>query len=140
MIDIPGTAAFAATLIGAGLGLIGLINPQAIARFVGLDPAGAARHGVSEFRATYGGYFLLSHGAAAFGLGSVLFSGPGGFWAGATGAGALALAAGWIGAAAGRLVSIFADRANVAMNWGAIVFELAMGAALLAPWWARPGV
>ena len=137
--DVPGTAAFIAALIGAGLGLTGLLNPQPIARFVGLDRASSARHGVSEFRATYGGFFLLSHGAVAFGLGTVLFDGPGGFWAGTTGAGALVLALGWFGAAIGRLVSIFADRANVALNWGAVAFEIAMGAALLAPWWAKPG-
>lgn len=101
--------------ITAAMGALGLAAPRLAATITGLEAATAP--GRSEFRATFGGLFL------ALGLTPIL-----------TGAPALYALAGlaWIGAAIGRAISIAVDRAATPMNFGAALFEAAIGALLLS--------
>jgi hypothetical protein len=105
----------AGAAITAGMGLLGLLFPAAASTLTGVT--GVTPAGRSEFRATYGGLFL------ALGLAPLL-----------TGAPAFYALAGlcWIGAAIGRIVSIGLDRAAAPMNFGAVVYEAAIGALLIA--------
>ncbi len=110
--DVLNNAGAAAT---AGLGIMGLVWPHAAARFTNLEPQG--RIGVSEIRATYGGLFL------ALGAWALWAQQPAAF----TVAGVA-----WLGAAAGRLLSVAVDRSTEPKNLGGIVFEAAIGALLLS--------
>lgn len=91
---------------GALMGLGALIAPGWAASLVRLteDPAPTRPGGFSEFRATYGGFFLLTHLGAL--LVALYLPSPYAFFA------ALPLALGWIGAGIGRLVSLAADRSR----------------------------
>ncbi len=102
-------------LITAGLGLMGLVRPSAAAAFTNIEPVGVI--GVSEIRATYGGFFL------ALGLWALIAQTPATF---------LVVGIAWFGAAFGRAVSVFADGSNSARNLGGIAFEAAIGALLVA--------
>lgn len=89
---------------GAAMGLGALISPRWASGVVRLveDPDPARPGGYSEFRATYGGLFLMAHLSAlliALNLPAIY-----------AGFAALPLALGWIGAGIGRLVSLIADR------------------------------
>lgn len=91
---------------GALLGLGALVSPRRASRMIRLteNPDPAQPGGFSEFRATYGGFMLMTHLAAlliALNLPSIYA-----FFA------ALPLALGWIGAGLGRLVSLLADGAR----------------------------
>ncbi len=98
-----------------GMGLLGLLFPARASTLVGLQAVTNA--GRSEFRATFGGLF------AAAGVVCLVQQLPGSFFL----AGMM-----WIGAAAGRVVSIIVDKAGDGPNWGGVGFELAAGAALVA--------
>ena len=89
---------------GAILGVMALISPRWASGVVRLveDPDPARPGGYSEFRATYGGLFLMTHLAALL----IALKLPVVYAAFA----ALPLALGWIGAGLGRLVSLLADR------------------------------
>jgi len=89
---------------GAAMGLGALISPRWASGVVRLveDPDPARPGGYSEFRATYGGLFLMTHLAALL----IALKLPVVYAAFA----ALPLALGWIGAGLGRLVSLLADR------------------------------
>jgi len=104
--------------IGAGisvlLGCLGLFLPQRAAAFTGLSAVTAP--GRSEFRSTFGGLFLLG------GLVPLMTSWPEAY---------LVLGMSWAGAAIGRVVSIFADKANSPKNWVAVGFEATIAALLL---------
>lgn len=106
----------AGATISAGLGLLGLINPTATSRFVNLTPQG--KIGLSELRATYGGFFLALGGFAILSREPEVF---------------IALGLAWAGAAAGRLLSVLLDRSFSAKNFGGIVFEAAIAWLLLTP-------
>lgn len=121
VVDIFACLAAAA---GAGMGLYALIDPAWAARLVRLQADPARPGGYAEFRATYGGLFLLSHGAALVALLAHPAVAP---WI------ALPLGLGWVGAGVGRMLAIGLDKVNSPFNQGSVVFELAMGAALLAP-------
>jgi len=105
----------AGAAINVALGLNGLVRPYATADFTGVAPVG--RTGLSEIRATYGGFFL------ALGL-FVLASG--------SPVACRALGCGWLGAALGRLLSVVVDRSREPRNLGAVAFEAAIAALLLA--------
>ena len=108
----------AATLV---LGGLGLFSPARAAAFTNLAPIGAT--GVSEIRATYGGFFAAL-GLACLALqASAVFSTAG---------------AAWVGAAAGRAWSVVVDQNREAKNLGGIAFELAIGLLLLGPWLSAP--
>ena len=100
--------------VTASLGLMGLVRPDAAAAFTHVRPSGAV--GVSEIRATYGGFFLALGAYALWTQAPLAFTTAGVAWA---------------GAAAGRLVSVFVDRSTSATNAGGVVFEAAVAALLL---------
>ncbi len=107
-------------LIASGLtivlGALGLLNPNGAQSLAGVRAS--AREGVSEVRATYGGFFL------ALGVLALTVREP---WVFAT------VGVGWCGAAAARFISLFVDRVWTPKNMGAVIFEAAVGAAFLAP-------
>ena len=102
--DIGQIISCVALAAGAAMGLGALISPRWASGVVRLveDPDPARPGGYSEFRATYGGLFLMTHLAAL--LISLNLPAPYAAFA------ALPLALGWIGAGLGRLVSLLADR------------------------------
>ncbi len=104
----------AGALITTGLGLMGLMRPTAAASFTSLEPLGTI--GVSEIRATYGGFFFALGAYAIWTQSPVAFA-------------VVGLA--WLGAAVGRIVSVFVDRSTSLKNIGGIAFEGAIGALLL---------
>ena len=108
----------AGALATVALGLLGLLAPARANAFTSLRPVG--KLGVSETRATYGGFFL------ALGLACLLLQSRTAF---------LVVGCAWLGAAAGRAGSLVADRSTQPKNLGGIVFEAAIGALLLAPFW-----
>lgn len=114
--------------LGAALGLGALFSPEWASRIVRLKADPAKPGGYSEFRATYGGLFLMVH-LTAFVI--VLHAPP----VLATMA-VLPVAAGWLGAAMGRIVSMALDRtkggdAKIIPIWMAT--EIALGLAIAAP-------
>jgi hypothetical protein len=120
--------AAAGAALGAGMGLYAMIDPAWAARLVRLQSDPARPGGFAEFRATYGGLFLASHAGALIALLAHPAVAP---WI------ALPLGLGWAGAGVGRMVSIGLDKVYSPFNAGSVIFELAMGAALLAPAIAR---
>ena len=98
------------------LGGLGLFFPARAAAFTNISPVG--ENGVSEIRATYGGFF------AALGLVCLLSQAEPMF---------LTAGIAWVGAAVGRTWSVAIDRNVDSTNLGGIVFELAIGLLLLAP-------
>jgi hypothetical protein len=107
-------------LLGAtgtiAMGCLGLFRPKAASSFTGLTAT--TRTAFGEFRATFGGMFVV------LGLVPLL-----------TGAPMAYLVAGgcWLGAAVGRLVSVAFDQGyREPKNFGAVVFEAAFGLLLVA--------
>jgi hypothetical protein len=110
-------------IITAILGLMGLLFPQVAARFTGLEAKN--RTAFAEFRATFGGLFVLMGvlpivvgSASAFNFVGCL----------------------WMGAALGRLVSVCVDQGyKEARNMAGVAFEAGIGMLLLAgsPHFAR---
>jgi hypothetical protein len=121
-----------ALVFGAALGARALIDPHWAAKFVRLqqDEQGG---GFAEFRATYGGVFLALHLIAL--LFTVIYLWGGEYVIGvcATGAGA-AVAAGWAGAALGRVIAIWRDGADTKFNRLSAGVEAAMAFAIGMPW------
>lgn len=127
--------------IGAGMGLYGLISPHWSARLVRLREEEGRPGGFAEFRSTYGGLFLASHGFALVFMVSTareveaLAGLPTHFTAlGAAGACGLM----WLGSALGRSVAIAMDGAGTRYNQASVVFEIVLGGLILAPWLLRP--
>jgi hypothetical protein len=116
-------------LIGAGMGLYGMINPKWASWLVRLRDDPARPGGFAEFRGTYGGLFLGVH-ATALVLMAQAFHGGGdmGLALGAM----LTCAAAWIATSVGRLVSIAVDKTGGGFNYGSVVFELILGVMILA--------
>lgn len=98
-----------------GLGAMALIRPGLAAAFTGIRPEGAL--GVSEIRATYGGLFFALGAFAIHSSSEVVF---------------MVLGVAWLGAAAGRALSVLVDGSRGARNLAGIVFEAGVGALLLA--------
>ncbi len=115
--ELAGLLNNAGALITAGLGVVGLVRPSAASAFTSLEPRG--KIGVSEIRATYGGFFL------ALGAWALYTQSPTAF---------TVVGIAWLGAAAGRAVSVVADRSTEAKNFGGIAFEAIIGLLLLARW------
>lgn len=113
---------------GAGLGLYALFRPEWAARFVRLKANPETPGGYSEFRATYGGLFLLSHLMTFI----LVLKAPDAIAVFAV----LPLAAGWMGAALGRAFSMVLDRdkggeARIVLIW--MASEIILGLAIAAP-------
>lgn len=102
-------------VITMGLGVMSLLAPQLTARFTSIKPQG--KIGISEIRATYGGFFI------ALGLGAIVLQSPVVFEL-------LGLA--WLAAAAGRVYSMVVDRSRSRKNLGGIAFEAVIGLLCLA--------
>lgn len=102
------------------LGALGLLNPSGAQKFTGVGPS--AREGISEVRATYGGFFL------ALGVMALMVQEPLVF---------MTIGFAWCGAAAARLLSLFVDSVWTPKNISGVLFEAAIGAAFLAPKLAR---
>jgi len=110
--DYLNTAGAAVTV---AMGCLGLFFPGRAAIFTGLEAKTVP--GRSEFRSTFGGLFVMLGLVPLFTMLPVTF---------------LMLALSWFGAAAGRVLSIFADRAHDLKNWLAVAFEGAIAAMILA--------
>lgn len=124
-----------ALAFGAALGLRALIDPHWARRFVRLQPDEQGG-GFAEFRATYGGVIFALHAAAFwFALNWVI---NGDFVVGAFAAGAsAAVAAGWGGAAAGRALSMLADRqTRTRFNAQSAAAEALLSFVIGGPWLA----
>ena len=105
----------AGALITLSLGLLALICPKVIAKFVSVEPIGLT--GVSELRATYGGFFAALGGVCLYSQSSTIF-----FVTGVA----------WFGAAFGRGLSVLMDRSYASKNLAGILFEAGIGTLLLA--------
>lgn len=121
-----------ALIFGAALGARALIDPHWAAKFVRLkeDEQGG---GFAEFRATYGGVFLFLHLLALVFVVFYLWGGEYVIGALATGAAAV-VAAGWAGAALGRVTSIWRDSTDTRFNRMSAGVEAAMAFAIGMPW------
>lgn len=96
------------------MGLLGLLMPTRVAKFVGLTSV--SPEGQSEFRATYGGLFIVLGILPLLNGSPLLFA-----FAGLC----------WLGAAVGRVVSIVLDRARTTENALGVAFEAGFAALLL---------
>ena len=121
-------------LFGAVLGLSAMFSPAWASKIVRLveDPDPLRPGGYSEFRATYGGLFLFSHLMTAVLILNLGSAEPDIL----TTLVVLPLAAGWIGAGIGRLMSLVFDRtknreAGLIPVW--IPMEFILGLAIAAP-------
>jgi Domain of unknown function (DUF4345) len=104
-------------VVTVAMGLMGLLLPKVAARFTGLS-AGNNKTAFAEFRATFGGMFVVM-----------------GFLPIWTGSSIAFMMAGciWLGAAMGRLVSVFFDEGyKETKNFVGIGFETGIGLLLLA--------
>jgi len=113
-VDLPQLLNNVGSAATAGLGVMGLVRPRAAAAFTSIQPIGLP--GVSEIRATYGGFFLALGAFGLYAQASSVF---------------VALGIAWLGAAAGRLVSVAVDESQTPRNFGGVVFESAIAALLL---------
>jgi hypothetical protein len=99
-----------------GMGCLGLVTPHAASKFTGLSAAN--KTAFAEFRATFGGSFVLMGVIPLLSQNSWAYFMAGMFW---------------MGAAAGRVVSIVLDRGyREGKNVGGVFFEGAFAALLLA--------
>lgn len=115
-----------AAIFGAGLGAWALVNPEFGSKLARLKPDPDRPGGYAEFRATLGGMMLLLHLAY---LGAA-FSGFGGIGAAAV------LAAGWGGAALGRILSLLLDAdkgVRVQHTYLSVAIEVVVAAIFAAP-------
>lgn len=126
--------------VGAAMGAYGLINPRWAAGIVRLRDHPDKPGGFAEFRGTYGGLFLATHAFALVFMAcaarevEALWGLPTYFTAlGAAGVcGAM-----WWGTAVGRVAAIAFDGAGTRYNQASVVFEVVLGALILAPWFTR---
>ena len=118
--------ALIAALLGAAMGLLGLINPEWSRKTVRLAPDSEKPGGYSEFRASFGGLFLFFNGAVVL----TIIGGNGIIGA------SFAAAMTWIGMGFGRVISMIFDGGRgvrTGYNVFAVAFEWALGLMLLAP-------
>ncbi len=121
-----------ALLLGAGLGVRALIDPDWAAKFVRLKPDEQGG-GQAEFRATYGGVFVGLHLVAL--VFTLFYLWGGEYVIGVCATGALAvISAGWAGAAFGRVIAIWRDGADTSFNRMSVGIEIAMAFAIGMPW------
>jgi len=133
MITLAWWVAALALAFGAVLGVRALIDPKWAARFVRLTPDEQGG-GFAEFRATYGGVMAAIHAVAL--LLSLRYLTSGEYVVGVAAAGALAvLAAGWGGAAFGRMLAMWRDAGcNTSFNRISAAVEALLALAIAAPW------
>jgi hypothetical protein len=99
-----------------GMGCLGLLTPKAASNFTGLTASN--KTSFAEFRATFGGSFVLMGAVPLISGNSWAYFMTGMFW---------------LGAAGGRVVSIVLDAGHKeSKNIGGVFFEGAFAALLLA--------
>jgi len=96
------------------LGCLGLLFPKQVSRLVGISPEGPL--GMSELRATYGGFFLC------LGIGCLVTQSDTAF---------LVAGSAWCGAAIARLISVAADKSRSRENIVGLLVEATVGLMLL---------
>ena len=92
------------------LGLLGLVFPSKVASFVSINAIG--KIGISEIRATYGGFFLTLGLSALYTQSPLVFS---------------VVGAAWVSAAIARFASVVIDDSSSSKNFGCIAFEGGIG-------------
>jgi len=97
------------------LGCIGLLFPKQVSRLLGNSPEGPL--GMSELRATYGGFFMC------LGIGCLITQSDSVF---------LVVGSAWCGAAIARLISVTADKSSSRENIIGLLFEATLGLMLLS--------
>ena len=102
-------------VVTAMLGFLGLLFPSAVGRVLGIQLDRPL--GVSEFRATYGGFFLC------LGIGCLLAQSVPTF---------TVVGAAWCAAALARIVSFAVDGSRTWHNLAGVGFEAGIGLAMLA--------
>ena len=100
--------------LGAALGLAATLSPRWVLSLVGLAPS--SPEGLAEGRATYGGLFVALEFGASY------------FWL-SRGVSEAVILAGlcWLGAAAGRALSLGVDGARTPRNFGGLALEILIG-------------
>lgn len=136
----PFWASVTGLVLGAGMGLWGLLNPRWAAGVVRLQETPDKPGGFAEFRGTYGGLFLATHGFALVFMLAVAreieaVAGLPSLWLALGAAGACGAI--WWGTAAGRIAASALDGAGTRYNHLSILFEIALGALILTPWFFR---
>lgn len=121
-----------ALAFGAYLGLRGLVDPNWTAKLVRLKPDDQGG-GFAEFRATYGGLFLAAHLVTLYFTAKYFMGGESVIGVFAAGA-AAPLSAAWIGAAAGRVLSMLRDNTRTRFNLTSAGVEFLVGILIGAPW------
>ena len=101
--------------VTAALGCLGLLLPSTVSEILGIHPDGSL--GVSELRATYGGFFM------SLGIGCLVAQSAPVF---------TVVGAAWCAAAFARLISCVVDTSRSWRNLVGIGFEAAVGLSMLA--------
>jgi hypothetical protein len=101
--------------VTAMLGCLGLLFPKAVGRVLGIEPEKPL--GVSEFRATYGGFFLC------LGIGCLIAQSVPVF---------TVVGASWCAAAFARVVSYVVDGSRTGHHLAGVGVEAGIGLAMLA--------
>ena len=99
----------------AMLGCLGLLFPRAVGRVLGIEPDRAL--GISEFRATYGGFVLC------LGIGCLVAQSVQVF---------TVVGAAWCAAAFARIISYAVDSSRTAHNLAGVAVEAGIGLTMLA--------
>jgi len=119
----PRATAIVVAFVIVLLGVVGLLYPERVLGLLGFavqNPSHAAA-AMGEVRATYGGLFVVMGLAALFAaLDPVANRGR-----------LRLIGLLWLGACAGRLLGVYLDGNPGLPGWGAAVFELLVGGALL---------
>jgi hypothetical protein len=102
-------------LTTALLGCLGLLFPSAVGRVLGLEPDRPL--GISEFRATYGGFFLCLGIGCLFAQSVPVFT---------------VVGAAWCAASLARIVSLVVDGSRTWQNLAGVGFEAGVGLSMLA--------
>lgn len=122
------------------MGLYGLVNPRWVKGLVRLRDDPEKPGGFAEFRGTYGGLFAATNGFALVLMACVALeietlAGVPTYLTALGAAGACGLI--WWGTAVGRIAAIALDGAGTRYNQASVLFEIALGAVVLAPWFFR---
>ena len=102
-------------VVTAMLGCLGLLFPTGVGRVLGIKPDSSL--GISEFRATYGGFFLC------LGIGCLVAQSVQVF---------TVVGAAWCAAAFARIISYAVDSSRTAHNLAGVGVEAGIGLAMLA--------
>lgn len=127
---------FFGLLIGAGMGLYGMIRPQWASWLVRLRDDPDRPGGFAEFRGTYGGLFFGSHGFALVFMWPFLHEREalGEFpthWVMLGAVGACGMM--WLTTSVGRMLSIALDKTGGGFNYASVVFEIILGLIIAGP-------